>query len=142
MSVAANVNITWVLTSQGQLNAGTGGVYYAASENTTTEMKTGINIDIYLVYKLAATANENEQKLIIGNKYVSLLVNASADIFMPLQYRTATDDSATCRSTFPGPGYSPTLVFLLGAFKTSPSLGTDYIMQNTNNMVEQIIVHI
>lgn len=130
------INVTWDLQGQKTLGAGQGNYYIATSSSENEELQSGLAVDIYLLYSSTSSAVDMK-KYWIQSKYLPLLINASADISEPLVYRTANEDSATSRSTFPGPGYSPTLFFLLGAYKSNPSLSADYILSETGNVLEQ-----
>ncbi|MHA1867004.1 MAG: archaellin/type IV pilin N-terminal domain-containing protein [Candidatus Heimdallarchaeaceae archaeon] len=134
----SGVDLRWNFTVQSRtLIPGTGDEFHAQAVENVTELVGGVNVDLYIAYTLdSSTGSEKEWTLTLGF-YLPILVNASADIFQPLQYRTSTDDSSTSRGTFPGPGYSPTLFFLLGVFRNNPSLSADYILQNTGNIPEQ-----
>ncbi len=131
-----NINLTWNFTTQSRrLMPGTGDSFTACAIENSTELLGGVNVKLYLRYS-TETSDSKAKDWTMSNYYLPELINASADIFVPLQYRTADDDSSTSIN-FPGPGYSPTLFFLLGAFRNNPSLSSDYILLNTNSIVEQ-----
>ena len=135
-NIGQEINVTWQLTSQGALKAGTGGIFTALTITEGFEIISGKRVDIYLSFSPDVSTSQPQEQF-IGSKFLPLLVNATADIYMSMAYRTSAEDCSTSRGTFPGPGYSPTLYFLLGAYRSSPSLSTDYILQSTGNTLEQ-----
>ncbi|UJG42956.1 MAG: hypothetical protein K9W46_11330 [Candidatus Heimdallarchaeum endolithica] len=129
----SGIDLRWNFTVQSRtLIPGTGDEFHAQAVENVTELVGGINVDLYVAYTLdSSTGSEKEWTLTLGF-YLPILVNASADIFQPLQYRTSTDDSSTSRGTFPGPGYSPHKWFILGRFipgtsSSSANMQVDYI---------------
>lgn len=119
---------TWTFTTLNNIGPGLGDTLTAIAGEEGDQLQSNQNIEIVIEYVAEGEEDPNQELLLRSDFFLAQLVSSSVDIIEPLVARTSTDDSSTCRSTFPGPGYSPTLFFILGVYG-SGTIGQDAILQ-------------
>ncbi len=139
-----NTTYTWSFTSNSAIPVTGNAVYVAKASNSSSEVPSNTNVDLSVQYKGTGTSSGSGSAVlqplktvpVQQSKYLPQIVKTPVDKFAPLVYRTSHNDASKFRDSFPGPGYSPTLVFLLGAFD-GHKLNKDYILKNTKTTPEQ-----